>query len=238
MSKSVFSRGSLVRAALLIGLGWLLQAQTQAPVRITPAERGSAAPKSEAGSGASSVLPLEKKTGAIRIGIVQPTVHLGEATADVNLADALRKLIVEHLTGPNLEVISLAAIATVTANDEARQRDCDYILFSTLTQKASTGRLGILKKAAPFAAMIPGVGSVTGIGGVIAGTAASTAELGGLVKAKTEEVFEYRLMTPLSNPPVLANSMKAKAKKDGEDIITPLVMQADAAIVANLGSKK
>lgn len=238
MFKSAFSRTTLVRAALLISVGWLLQAQTQTPVRITPAESGSASAKSEAKADSSRVVLTEKKSVSIRIGIVQPAVHLGEPAAGENIADALQKLIAQYLRGPSLELISIAAMSPLNVDEEARQKACDYVLFSTLTQKASTSRFGMLKKAAPFAAMIPGVGAVAGIGGVIAGTAASTAELGSLVKAKTEEVFEYRLMTPLSNPPVLANSLKAKAKNDGEDIITPLVTQADAAILANLSGKK
>jgi hypothetical protein len=49
------------------------------------------------------------------------------------------------------------------------------------------------------------MGAVAGIGGAMAGAAgaaASNAELGNLIKAKTEDTFEYRLMTPISDTPV------------------------------------
>lgn len=241
MFKSAFSCTTLVRAALLIGAGWLLQAQAQAPNHATPADSGIVSVK--AGSGGSTLVPAsgEKKSATTRIGILQPTVHFGETAADENIADALHKLIAQYLSGPTVEVITIAAMSPANVNEEAKQKACDYVLFSTLTQKANTGRFGMLKKAAPFAAMIPGVGAVAGLGGAIAGAAgaaASTAELGTLIKAKTEDSFEYRLMEPLSNAPVLVNSLKAKAKNDREDIITPLVMQADAAILATLSGKK
>jgi hypothetical protein len=97
----------------------------------------------------NNVLPAEspKKSHITRICIVHPAVHLGEPAADPNLAEALRRLIVQHLSGRDLEVISIAAISPIEITDEVKQKSCDYILFSTLTQKASSGRLGILKKA-------------------------------------------------------------------------------------------
>ena len=57
------------------------------------------------------------------------------------------------------------------------------------------------------------------------------------VKAKSEVSFDYKLMTPGNATPVLANSAKAKAKQDGEDIITPLIAQADTAILAEISKK-
>ena len=41
-----------------------------------------------------------------------------------------------------------------------------------------------------------------------------------------------------NNAAVLANVLKAKAKSDGEDVITSLVTQADTAILAKICENK
>jgi hypothetical protein len=38
--------------------------------------------------------------------------------------------------------------------------------------------------------------------------------------------------------PLLASAVKAKAKTDGDDVISPLIQQAAASIVAELTKKK
>jgi hypothetical protein len=52
------------------------------------------------------------------------------------------------------------------------------------------------------------------------------------IKAKDELSLQYILDSLQSSSTVLSNTSKAKAKSDGEDIITPEVQKASQAILA------
>ncbi|HKY04543.1 MAG TPA: hypothetical protein VJQ56_06620, partial [Blastocatellia bacterium] len=65
----------------------------------------------------------------------------------------------------------------------------------------------------------------------------TAADVATSIKAKDEITFEYQLHAPGSSTPRLANTSKAKAKSDAEDILSPLVEQAAIAIVAEATKK-
>jgi hypothetical protein len=54
----------------------------------------------------------------------------------------------------------------------------------------------------------------------------TAAELAGSIKAKDELVLEFRLEATDGGRPPVARTAKAKAKADGEDLLTPLVERA------------
>jgi len=88
--------------------------------------------------------------------------------------------------------------------------------------------------AGSAAGVIPGgstAGSAAARSATIAGvyTAATVA---GNIKAKDELTLEYRVDRTDSPNTVLADTAKAKAKSDGEDILTPQVEKAAQAILA------
>ena len=62
-------------------------------------------------------------------------------------------------------------------------------------------------------------------------TIMTAAAASGNVKAKEQLTPEVRLVTPGTPAPVAAKQFRAKAKADGEDIITPLVEQAAQMLV-------
>ncbi len=53
------------------------------------------------------------------------------------------------------------------------------------------------------------------------------------VKAKAEVTFDYTLNT-VDGASVLRDTQKAKAKTDGEDVVTPMVQKAATSIVTLL----
>ena len=79
-------------------------------------------------------------------------------------------------------------------------------------------------------------------GGGSAGTAAArsatitgvytTATIAGTIKAKDELSLDYKLDSVEPSKVLLTDTSKAKAKSDGEDILTPIVEKAAQAIVA------
>ena len=184
----------------------------------------------------------QKKPGAVRIGIVQPNAQMGQGNSGANVAEPLRAVIIQYLSGPSLEVVPISAMMPSQIEAEMKEKGCDYTLFSSISQKMSSGGFGMLQKAMPIASMIPMVGAVGGMATMIAGSAAgaaigSAASLSSGVKAKSEITYDYKLLAAGNSTPVLANTIKAKAKRDGEDIVTPLVEQAAGAILSQLAKK-
>jgi hypothetical protein len=77
-----------------------------------------------------------KPEGTVRIGLVAPKVTLlggtGSATQEVS---SLRKNLMSYLTGPKLGTIELKARLDSLAFDESKERNCDYVLYTTMTRK-------------------------------------------------------------------------------------------------------
>jgi hypothetical protein len=180
----------------------------------------------------------------IRIGVVQPKAQMGQGNSGANVAEPILSMLSQYLKGPAQEIVPLSAMLSSQIDAEAKANECDYVLFSTISQKlGGGGAASFLKKAGPMTSMIPVVGRAGGVSGAVAGAVTGTAvssaaSVASTVKAKSEITFEYKLMIPGNDVPVLANTEKAKAKEDGEDIISPLMEQAATAIVAELTKKR
>jgi hypothetical protein len=120
---------------------------------------------------------------------------------------------------------------------EATQKECDYILYSGLSQQApKKSGFGLLKNAHAMTGMMPVIGMSGRTGAIVGQAAATTAlgvagELSSGVKAKSELTLEYRLTAPGAAEPVAANTEKSKADSDGQDVITPMVEHAAAAVL-------
>jgi hypothetical protein len=216
--------------------GWNGQARGGAPQIAPQAPAGLAAiPPSAVGP---------KKPGVIRIGVTQPKAQMGQGNSGVSTAEPIRNMIMQYLTGPSQDVIPLAAMLPSQIVAEAKSKDCDYILYSTVSQKIGGGGLGALKKFGSMSSMIPGVGMATGtMTGVMAGAAAGSviggaASVAGTVKAKGVVTLEYKLVAPGNPSALVANSENLKAKEDGEDVISPLIEHAATTILNEIAKKK
>ncbi len=183
-----------------------------------------------------------KKPGVIRIGIMLPKVQLtsGDTT---QAAEALRKSFAGYLNAPAIEVVTLSAQLPAQALEEARQSQCDYILSASMNVKKSGGGSMFGKAigniAGSAAGHIPGGGSAT-TGAARSATITgvyTTAAIAGTIKAKDELSLEYKLDSVETSKTVLSNTAKAKAKSDGEDILTPIVATSAQTIVATVTKK-
>jgi hypothetical protein len=206
---------------------------------------GQAVPQDPAQpAGAPGQAPLGPKKAAIRIGVPQPKAQMGQGNSGANVAEPLRAMIIQYLRGPSQEVVPIEAMIPTQIDAEAASKQCDYVLFSAISQKVGAGGLGMLKKMGPIAGMVPGVGMIAGgAAGAMTTVAAGTVMSGAAgaastVKAKSEVTFDYKLMAPGNTNPVVANTEKVKSKEDGEDVISPLVEQAATAILAEVTKKK
>jgi hypothetical protein len=185
-----------------------------------------------------------KQPGKIRIRLANPKVQMGQAgpamPPGVDMGAPFRIMLMQYFTGPSVEIVPIMAMLPTQMDAEAKEKQCDYIFYSNLTQKKNGGGLGFLKAASAVAPMVPILGAAGAVAGIAATTAAaaSASTVSSSVKAKNEVTLEYSLVVPGKDTPTLANALKAKAKQDGEDVITPLVTQAATAVFAQISPKK
>lgn len=198
----------------------------------------------------------EAATSTIRIGVAPAEAQLGQGNtaAQGDHAMAIRNSIVLLMSGPAVEIVPLDSRLDVQLQAEAAQKACDYILHARVQVKPQkSGRFGkMLRMAAPAAGMI---GMAGGMGGMAAGQAASIAAaaaaqsaqeqaisqlaaFNGQIKSKDDVTVAYRLLPAGVAEPRLQNSLEAKAKTDGEDVLTPLLMKAAEAVLAEVSQKR
>lgn len=184
-----------------------------------------------------------KKEGVVRVGVALPkATAAGEGISPHALAEAVRNTMVSYLKGPAIEVVALEARLPQQLGAEAKQKECDYVVLATVTHKKgkSGGFGGFLKGAAIVADAAPiGYGST---GAAVAASVATTAvytaaEVSTSVKAKDELTLDYKMQSPATGAAVVAQTLKAKAKSDGDDLITQLVEQAAGAVLAGATKK-
>ena len=186
-----------------------------------------------------------KKDGVIRIGVVAPQSNMGPASGQADIAEGLRAEWTKLLIGPTLEAVRLTASLPGQAEAEAKVKQCDYVLYSSVAQKLpeqNGSRKGILRGASTLANSLPMLGMARGLGGAVATTVASSAISGAVdvastVKAKASVTLEYSVMKIEGGDPVARQTASATATQDGEDVITPLVRQAAGEISQKTAAK-
>ena len=158
----------------------------------------------------------------------------GNAT-DVGVA--VRDLFGSFLTGPTLHAVPLESRLVSQAIEEAQQKHCANLLLASVTMKRGGGG-GFMKRLAGQAGSnvaweVPYGRTATSA--VARGTAIAAAQtmstLASSTRAKDEVQLEYHVITDggIRIPPT---TKQAKARMDGEDLLTGLVQQASEAVAA------
>jgi hypothetical protein len=190
------------------------------------ASRDDAGNDNAADSGTASTVSARgaKRAGVVRVGVaLTKTVAAADYVDASALAGAVRNMLLSNLNGSTLEVVALEAQQTQGVESEAREKECDYVLYSTVVHKKGGGGGGFggfLKKSAAIAGGVVAPVEGNRQGGGVAGS----------LKAKDELTLEYKLQRGADS--VVANTLKAKAKSDGDDIISQLAGQAAEAVRA------
>ena len=172
-----------------------------------------------------------KKAGIIRIGVVAvKSGSVAEGMNAANLATAVQTTLADKLKAPNVEAVPIQATVLNQIEAEARQKDCDFLVYTTVSHKKGGGGFGSVfgSTAAQIAGNTIGYGSTAG---AIAANAATTAVVTE-IKAKDEVTVDVRLEKPGAGYPAFSKQFKGKAKSAGEDIITPATTQAAEALIA------
>ena len=198
-----------------------------------------------------------KAAGKIRIGVAPAQAQLGQGNnAGADYGTPIRNSMVLIMNGPAVEIVALDSHLSMQIQEEAKQKQCDYILFAGVTVKhGGSGGFGkFMKAAGPMSSMVPMLGMGAGLGGMIAGQAAGAAMQGaamsaqqqamnqlagfnGQIKSKDDVTVEYHLFPTGQDKARLENSLKGKAKSDGEDVLTPLMEQAANSILTDVTKK-
>ena len=182
--------------------------------------------------------PEQKREGTVRIGVVTVKAQLKQYTLNNDFSDAVRAGWYSFLNGPLVEVVFIDSRLPIQANVEAQQQGCDYLLYSTITQKGSSHLIGTLIGAAvPIAASAIPMGSgasvvrnnvqygATNVAREMASKAAAN------IAAKDQVTLEYRFTKVNVPVPTAAKALKAKAKNDCDDVFTGLIEKASEQIL-------
>lgn len=188
---------------------------------------------------------------ATKICLVLPKAQLGQGTSGADVAEPVRATLTAYLGGPTTELVQLTARIPIQIDAEAQALACDYVLYSSVTQKKGGGFGKMLAAAAPIATMAGGMGSMGGnYGAMVAGQAVAQAAttaaaqsaqqeameaLNGAAKSNIKKgdqiTLEYKLVKPGVTEPIVAQSAVAKAKETGEDLVSPLIEKAATEVL-------
>jgi hypothetical protein len=184
---------------------------------------------------AQELAPPQSRSACI--AIVLPSVQ-GVDGDGTTVASSLRDLFSSFLRGPSMHVVLLESRLASHAIEEARQKDCPHVLTVTLTRKASAGGGNVFGKvvgqagtSAVWGLPMGGVGGAV-VRGATTATTQAIAELASSTRARDEVRLDYSLTSLGGRPEFGPRTDKAKAKTDGEDLLTPMVERGAEAIVA------
>jgi hypothetical protein len=194
-----------------------------------------------------------KAAGKIRVGIAPPDAQLGQGSnAGADYSTPIRNAIVALMSGPAVEIAGLDSHIAMQVQAEAQQKQCNYILFSSVAVKHSAGSgFGkFMKMAGPVANLTPMGMMAHGMGSMVAISAAQAAAqqaqqhaisqlagFNGQVKSKDDVTVQYQLVQAGQTAPVAQNALQGKAKSDGEDVLTPLLQETANTVLTTVSKK-
>jgi hypothetical protein len=155
-----------------------------------------------------------------------------------DLAAAVQNTLSSYLKSPTVELVQLEAQLPSQVEAEARQKECDFVVYASVSHKKGGGGGfgGMFSKVVAPAVGQVGYGHTGSTAGNIAASAATTAvitagSVSANVKQKDELTLDVKLQSPGAAAPAAARQFKSKAKSAGENIISPAVEQAAQMIL-------
>ena len=181
-----------------------------------------------------------KRPGVVRLGLASvKTGSVGEGLSAADLAAAVQNTLAEYLKSPSVELVQLEAKLPSQIDAEAKQKECDFVIYANVSHKKGSGGGGFggmfSKVVAPTVGQV-GIGHTGSTAGNVAGQMATTSivsagTMSANVKQKDELTLDVKVQTPGNSTPAASRQFKSKAKSAGEDIITPVIEQAAQMIL-------
>jgi hypothetical protein len=182
--------------------------------------------------------------------IALPKAQLGQGNnSPVDVSEPVRTTLGQYMAGPSIQLLRLDARIAMQIDAEAVEKGCTYVLQTSLVQKKKSSTGGMFRKLAPLASALPMLGggsSMGSMGGMVAAQAVTSAAAQGAqqdymaamtgaqqsnVKAGDTLTLEYVLSKAGSADVAKKDSLQAKAKQDGEDVIGPLLEQVATSVL-------
>lgn len=184
-----------------------------------------------------------KQAGTVRIGLANVKVGaVGDGITSADLASAVQNTLGEYLKGTKIELVPLSAKLSSAIESEAKQKECDYVLYANVSHKKGGGGGfgGMFGQAIATGIGQTGIGHTGSTIGNVAGqiatqTIVSAGAASANIKPKDEITLDVKMNQPGNAAAVLTKQAKAKAKSGGEDIISPVVEQIAQAIFNAVG---
>ncbi|HLM62517.1 MAG TPA: hypothetical protein VK308_17075, partial [Pyrinomonadaceae bacterium] len=180
----------------------------------------------------------DAKAKKIRLGVLPvKTASVGEGMDAQQFGAAIQTSLGEYLKSPDVELVVMEAKLPSAIEAETREKNIDYLISATVSHKKGGGGFGMFGKIAPVLGQVaPMAGMGGSVAGQIAGSVATTAimtaaSMSQNVKAKDSIELNVSMQKTGDNSSVFAKQYKAKAKSNGEDIITPMIEQSAQAII-------
>ncbi len=171
-----------------------------------------------------------KKEGVIRLGLVAvKTEKVGEGMSANDLSAAIQNTLAQFLKSPNVELVQIESRLPSAIEAEANQKECDFVIYTNVSHKKGGGGFGGM--FGKIGQVVPIASTGTKAGQIVSTAVYTAASMSANVKAKDEISLDVKLQQTGNASAVLTKQVKAKAKSDGEDIITPVIEQVAQAII-------
>lgn len=177
----------------------------------------------------------------VKVGIVMPKANFTAEGVDNNqMALGIREAVAGYFQGTEVEIVPLEARIPQALATEAKEKGVAYILNVAVAQKKGGGGFGMFKTIAPvLSSVVPMAGVGNTVAGQVAGSVAQSAINGAVqmssnTKAKDTITLEYSLVSAEGGAVKNSNSFKAKAKSDGEDVLSPMMEKMAEAVLASV----
>jgi hypothetical protein len=184
-----------------------------------------------------SAFGQEQSQATIKLGVALPKVNFTDGANNGQMAQAVRSAAAQYFQGSNIEVVQIEAMLPNAVAGEAKEKGCQYVLQIAVSQKKGGGGFGMFKAIAPVLSSVAPMAGISGnLAGQVAGSVASqaimsAASMSSSTKSKDTFTFDYALVTLADNSVKVTNSLKAKAKSDGEDVLSPMLESMAEAIL-------
>ncbi len=155
--------------------------------------------------------------------------------------ESLRNSLVKYLSGPAAEIVALDALVAIQQQAEASEKGCAFFLTMSVMQKKKGGGEGLgsfLKNSANAAPLLNDLGTsetaqtVSSVATRSQTKLTTAGDLAVTIKAKDEVTLEYNLFNAQTMASELNGTIKTKAAKDGEDVLSGLLEKAVSAVLA------
>ena len=169
-----------------------------------------------------------KSPGVIRVGIVTPTADMGQGFEGFDAGQIVQAAFLDKLKANEVE--SVAISSGVLIQEQAKAMQCDYLLYVDIKRKKGGGG-GFLTKM-----IITNIGCMAGNAACAAASGASG--INGRIKNKDEITLEYHLNKSDGSTAVGSTTLKKKAEKDGDDVLSPMITDASKNVISTLAAQK